>query len=466
MKAGMEKISLKDVAKYTGGKLFLANDTDAVTGVVIDSREAGEGDLFIAIIGENHDAHKFIKSAYEQGCRAFLVSSNKEASELPEASYVLCENTEIAMGMLAKWYLSTLNLKKIAITGSMGKTTTRDMIYAMSSTKYRTGKPIKNYNSLIGISMTIFTFNRETEVAVLEVGMERLGEIHELTEIIEPEIGVLTYVGMTHIDTLGSRENIYKAKMEIVDFLSNDGSLIINENCPVIEREKIRSEVKGDFEILTVGSRANPDYRVTDIKDFGDKGIAFRLWHGGRDYSIELDVPGAHNAYNCALALAAVGKLGIGISEALKGLTKLERTDKRLQIKKSMFMDIKIIDDSYSSFPEAAKAAVDTLMLTEGNRHIVIFAGMNGLGEESEDLHMELGKYCKKKGVSLVVAVGHIAENIAEGAKGGETDSIYMSENSQVIRQLKGLLMDGDAVLVKGSRIFKMEEVVKAIEAL
>lgn len=460
----MKKFTVNDILEATKGKLLKGSLEASVERVVIDSREALSSDLFVAIIGEVHDAHKFLAQVQENGCRNFLISHEEAGEKIKAGNVILVENTEKALGELARWYLNSLDLKKIAITGSMGKTSTRDMIYAMASTKYITGKPIKNYNSLIGISLTILSFTADTEVAVMELGMERLGEIHELVEIIRPHISVITYVSITHINTLGSRENIYKAKMEICDFLGKDNTLIINENCPALSKDKI----KGDFQIVTVKANSNDEcnYSVYDVKDYGDRGISFIVNHSHKEYHFDLDIPGAHNSVNCALALAAVGEIGISIEEASKGLATLERTGKRLDINE--VNGIKIIDDTYSAFPEAVKSAIDTLSLTEGKRHIAILAGMNGLGKESKSLHKEIGNYARDKKLDLIIGVGIHTEDICHGASDGEDniETLHLESKEELYPQLEGIIRKGDAVLVKGSRIFQMEDVVEKLKQL
>lgn len=450
----MRPIKIEQLIEGTQGKLISGAGPEDIEKVVIDSREADETALFVAIIGEVHDAHKFIGGAYENGCRTFLISKESAAEGYDDCTFVLVENTEDALGKLAKWYLDSLNLRKIALTGSMGKTTTRDMIYAMSSTTYKTGKPIKNYNSLIGISMTILAFEADTEVAVVEVGMESLGEIHRMVDMIRPEIALVTYVGMTHIESLGSRENIYKAKMEITDFLNSNDTFIINEKCPVLDRTRIN----GDYNLMTIGDENN-DFIVSNLKDLGSLGIEFSITHDGKKYDIALDILGAHNAYNCAMAMAAVSRLGIDVETAIDGLKNLKVTDKRLAVKKNK--GITIIDDSYSNFPEAGRAVINTLKLTEGTRHIAIFAGMNGLGEEHEKQHLGLGAYCRDKKVDLLIAVGSKGNFIAQGALGGDTKVIYVSDKELLYPYLDVLLKEGDVVSVKGSRTFAMETVVE-----
>ena len=344
----------------------------------------------------------------------------------------------------------------------MGKTTTRDMVYAVSESKYKTGKPIKNYNSLIGVSMTVLEYAMDVEVAVIEIGMESLGEIHKIVKWVKPDISIITYIGLTHLEQLGSQENIYKAKMEITDFLEKDDLLIINQDSPLLNKNTI----VGQYDIISVGSSEDCDYRISDCHDYGQRGIAFKLGflEDNKTVDIDLPIPGAHNRYNATLAIAAGEAIGIKPKDAVKALHKLRRTGMRLEFKDNGV--IRVMDDSYSSFPEAVRSAIDTLVSTEARRRVAILAGMNGWADISRKVHRDVGGYVVEKNLDMLICVGQHTDDIASAAfrKAREENKqckvIFVSEKDVLFKLLPSLIEPEDLILVKGSRMYAMEDVV------
>ena len=307
----MEKISLKEIAEVTRGNMVSGDQEHFITGVSTDSRTASEKDLFIALIGETHDGHEFLKSAFDNGCRTFMISEKEAASEVPGADVIFVSDTLRAMQDLAYHYLESLNIHKVAVTGSVGKTSTRDMIYYILSQKFRTARPEKNYNNEIGVPLTIFSLDRTYEAAVFEEGLEHAGDIHRLSRMTRPDLAVITNIGVSHIENLGTRENIFRAKLEVADFLPQDGALIINSDSDFLKKENIDKE----YRVISCGRDPSYDYYVHDIIDNGIDGITFTLTTKDEEAVIDLPVPGAHNAVNAALAASAAAELGIGLDE-------------------------------------------------------------------------------------------------------------------------------------------------------
>ena len=314
----MEKISLKEIAEVTRGNMVSGDQEHFITGVSTDSRTASGKDLFIALIGETHDGHEFLKSAFDNGCRTFMISEKEAASEVPGADVIFVSDTLRAMQDLAYHYLESLNIHKVAVTGSVGKTSTRDMIYYILSQKFRTARPEKNYNNEIGVPLTIFSLDRTYEAAVFEEGLEHAGDIHRLSRMTRPDLAVITNIGVSHIENLGTRENIFKAKLEVADFLPQDGALIINSDSDFLKKENIDKE----YRIISCGHDPSFDYYVHDIIDNGIDGITFTLTTKDEEAVIDLPVPGAHNAVNAALAASAAAECGIGLEDVKKGLAK------------------------------------------------------------------------------------------------------------------------------------------------
>ncbi len=454
----MNRITIAEIQAAAEGRLLSGDPAAAVTAVSTDSRTAKDGELFIPIIGEVHDAHKFMPMAYQNGCRAFLTAREKAAEGLDGASVILVEDTTAAMQKLARWYLKKLGLKIVAVTGSVGKTSTRDMVYNILRRKYVTGTTVGNFNNDIGVPQTIFTFDDSMEAAVLEIGMDHRYEIHRLVDIIRPDIGIITNVGISHIENLGSREEILAAKLEITDYFTDENTLVINQDNDMLQGAELSTGCK----IVRAGTDPSSDYRVSDIKDGGASGISWTLTAKDREYQISLPIPGAHNALNATLAIAACADLGITIEEAARGLAEMQLTGKRLTVLEKGGM--KIIDDTYNAAPDSMKSAIETLLHTEGRRKVAILGGMNELGPDSRAYHREIGAFAAARKVDLILTAGDKADDIAEGAAGaGAAEVKYFDTREELEQAVCGLLREGDAVLVKASRAMEMERVVDKI---
>ena len=454
----MEKITLGEIAEVTRGYMISGEPDHFVTGVTTDSRAAGRNDLFIPLIGENHDAHDFIPGAAENGCRAFLISEKRAADQIPDSDVIFVPDTLQAMQDLAYHCLQKLDIRKIAVTGSVGKTSTRDMIYYILSEKFKTARPEKNYNNEIGVPITIFSLDKSYEAVVFEEGLEHAGDIHRLSRMTRPDTAVITNIGVSHIENLGSRENIFRAKLEVADFLPQEGALIINSDSDYLTKDNIDR----DFRVVSCGTDPEDDYYVHDINDRGTDGISFSLTAGGRTEEIDLPVPGAHNAVNAALAAAAAAEAGIGLDKVKSGLKKLELTGKRLLVREGRGR--KVIDDSYNAAPASMRSAIDTLMNTAGKRHVAVLAGMNELGSNWEQYHREVGEYAADKNVDVIIGVGDKARMIIEGACGKTSSyAVWYPDKESLFRELDDIVLEGDTVIVKGSNAYRMSEVADRI---
>ncbi|WP_312653054.1 UDP-N-acetylmuramoyl-tripeptide--D-alanyl-D-alanine ligase [Aminipila sp.] len=458
----MKKLMMKEICKALNGKLILEKHESYIERVSTDSRSAMGGDLFFPLIGENHDAHKFIPMAIDGGCRDFVVSDSKGIMEHPlkqQLNVILVEDTTKALQNLASYYLSTFNIKKIGVTGSTGKTTTKDMLFYICNEKYKTARNVGNFNNHIGLPLTILGFEEGTEVGILEMGMSEFGEINLLADIVRPDIGIITNIGTSHIENLGSREGILKAKLEITNFFNKNNVLVVNE----INDLLIKQNTQGEYKRLSVGNNGKSDFIISDITDRGEEGIAFTVEHKLETQRFELTIPGRHNAINGTLAVAAAMELGITMKEAAKGLAKMELTDKRLNIKGKN--GVKVIDDTYNASPDSMKAGIDVLMAAKGIRKIAILADMLEMGKESPKYHSEVGEYAANQKVDLLIAVGDYAKYIAEAAKSimGEKKVIYYSDKEKLMSEIRTMIQLGDIILVKGSRGMAMDQVVKKI---
>jgi len=460
----MNKTKISAIIEATSGQLLRGSEEDHITGVWHDSRECGKGDLFVAINGENQDGHKYIPDVYDKGCRAVLVSHTDgwlealDEAGAEDVNIILVDDTVTAMDDLARWYLSTLDVKKVAVTGSVGKTSVRDMIYYVLSEKYNCGRNLKNYNNNIGLPISIFQFDDATEAVVLEMGMDSFGEIRFLSGIVKPQIGVITNIGVAHMEKLGSRDGIFQAKMEITENImpkEQGGALVYGRDDEFLNGER----TKGDYIEVAVGTDGRSNYIISNVDDFGLEGIEFTLEHREETHRIKLPLAGTHNAVNAGLAIAVGNLLGVTWKEAARGLAKAELTGSRLRKVKGKKMTV--IDDTYNANPDSMKSALKVLAKSpcKGNR-VAVLGDMFELGDDSDKLHYSVGIFARGCEIDKLVAIGERAVEIARGAEGGDVDVNYFLKKEDFYEEMDQIIGKGDIVLVKASRGMKMEDIV------
>ena len=457
----MKRFTIAEIAEISGGKVLCGDGSFLVSGYAIDSRETEPGNVFFALKGLVTDGHRFIPQVIERGCNCLVISDETMLPENIEGlNVVVVENPLKSLQALGVHYLNSLPLKKkIGITGSVGKTSTRDMTYYVASTKYKTAKNKKNYNSSTGIPLTILEFPEDTEIAILEMGMESLGEIEELAELVRPDIAIITLVAEVHIENLGTIENILKAKMEITSQFNENSVLIVNTDCDMLKKEK----VSGDYKVVSIGSTGEEDYLVKDVEDYGAEGIGFKLVSGESEYEISLPIAGAHNAKNASLAIAVGELIGISPEEAAEGLQNTELTGRRLNFKKHKGMQI--IDDCYNACEDSIKSAINTLMATEGGRKVAVLGDIFALGSIAERVHRSVGCYVAEKNVDFLVAIGDNAIFYAEEAKKalGEERVKYFDKKEDFIKVKDDIIKDGDVILIKASLGMRLDTVTQSI---
>ncbi len=458
----METIKAGKIAEVTAGELLWGDPEGDVSGISIDTRTLTSGMAFFAIKGERVDGHDYLEAALGAGCTALVVEREnalaKEISRPTGTSLIKVEDTERALQDLAAWYLSLFDVHKIGITGSTGKTTTKEMLFHILSEKYKTVCNQGNFNNLIGLPLSVFQVDSATEAAVFEMGMDRLGEIHRLAEIVRPDAAIITNIGVSHLERLGSRENILKAKTEICDFMNWENTLIINEDNDLLSGHCFG----GKHNTVTVGQGEKAEVQISGLKDMGERGIEFRVRRGEESRMFRMGSPGLHNSINAALAVATAQVFGISMEEAASGLSKLSATDKRLHIKE--LSGIKIIDDTYNASPDSMIAALDVLSSIKNTRKMAILGDMFELGEKEEEYHRQIGEYASKKGIHVVLSVGKNAELITLAAKEGGIQAFHFSNKEMLKSVLPQWVRKGDAILIKGSRGMAMDEIVKHLE--
>lgn len=461
----MKNMTLENIEKACGGRYIgtEAEKKTEVLGVVIDSRQVESGYLFVAIPGEKVDGHKFIPDVFAKGAAAVL---SEQQLEDPAGPYILVESTTKALRDLAEYYRKSLDIKVVGITGSVGKTSTKEMIASVLSEKYRVLKTEGNYNNEIGLPLTIFKIRAEHEVAVLEMGISEFGEMHRLATMANPDICVITNIGLCHLENLKTRDGILKAKTESFAHLKKDGIAILNGDDDKLST--IRQV--GDKEPVFYGMEEKMEYRedakksvyATGVENLGLYGMQARIHTPEGERDVRIPIPGEHNVYN-ALAATAVGlSLGLSLDQISSGILKAKTIGGRTNLLNTGSMTV--IDDCYNANPVSMKASIDVLATAEG-RKIAVLGDMGELGENEKKLHYEVGEYLAKKEIDVLFCAGELSEEIAKAAqKESKTCEVYyFKTRDALLEQLLPFLKTGDTVLVKASHFMEYPKIVKAL---
>ncbi len=450
----MLELNLQEIVKATKGALLKEADVKEIKAVSTDTRKIEEGTMFIALKGENFNGNNYVLDAFNKGAKIAIVDEVKcDLNELKEdVALIKVQNTGRALMDLAKFYREKLGLKVVGITGSAGKTSTKDLVAAVLSYKYKVFKTKGNFNNEIGLPLMILELDSTYDVAILEMGMRGLGQIKELAEIASPDLGIITNIGISHIEILKTRENILKAKMEIATFFDKNNTLVVCGN-----DDFLGALPEAEYKIVKTGVGENFKIGAKNIA-LEELSSKFTVYDGEKEEDFSLDMPGEHNISNLMLGIAIAKELGVSFEEMKRGLKNIEATSMRLElIKKDGFS---ILNDCYNSSPVAVKSAIDVMKNIEGKRRIAVLGTMRELGHKSEEAHEEIGKYAKENGIEKVLCFGDFSENIKEGY--GEGCTVYENKE-ELIKDLLNIICDGDIILVKASRSLKFEEITKAL---
>ncbi len=439
----MIKLRLKDIARFCGGTSF--GEDVAIDSVTKDSRNVKSGSLYIALKGERFDGNDFIGAALSGGASAAVGEADYSFSK----PYIKVSDGKRALLDIAKGYRELFDIPSVAITGSVGKTTTKEIIASVLSEKFDTLKTDGNFNNEIGMPLMALKLEKHHEIAVFEMGMSGFGEISNMTHVASPDMAVISNIGLSHIGKLGSQENILRAKLEIVEGLKPGGVLAVN----------------GDDELLSKISLPCIKYGLgedCDIRGFNvsedDSGCFFETKIGGESYKIRVNIPGKHNVYN-ALAAVAVGlHFGVEPEKIVSGIAKASSVGNRMDIKN--IGGIKLISDCYNASPDSMRASLSVLKAGNG-RKIAVLADMLEMGDFSNDAHIAVGK--EASFADAVITVGTLGRLIAKGAAGAGLIKSFDS-NQDACEFLKNYLKPGDCVLVKGSNGMKLSEISEFIE--
>lgn len=461
----MKKITVKDILRVTNGELVVGNEELVCENFSKDTRLIEENDTYIGIKGENFDGSLFWKQALESEASCVIIQNviltNEEKQKYNNKSVIKVKDTLKALYEIAKLKRELYNIPVIAITGSVGKTSTKDIVANVVSKKYDTLKTIGNNNNNIGLPFTILKLKNH-EALVVEMGMNHLGEIRLLTSIAKPDICIITNIGTSHIGNLGSRENILKAKLEILEGTENPVVIINNDNDLL---HNWYEENKNKWNIKTYGIKNKSDYNGENIKLNGDSS-KFICEINDKNEEINVPVGGEHFVLNSLCAITVGKELNIDSNDIIKGIEEFKLTKKRMDIKQ-LNNGIKIINDAYNASFESMKATLKYLSEFKENRKIAVLGDMFELGEYSEELHKKVGVEVTKNNIDILICNGKNSKYIAlEAEKSGMAkNNIYQLENKeQILNLIKNISKDGDIILFKASNGMKFFELANKIE--
>lgn len=432
---------------YTGDAALLAAP---VQDVCIDSRRATPGALYVPIIGQVHDGHAFIDGARRGGALCTLTDR-----PLPEGPYIRVPDTLEALQKLAAFYRCRFDIPVIGVTGSVGKTSTKEMLAAVLSSRFRTFKTPGNLNNQTGVPLTLFRLEPEHELAIIEMGTNHPGEIRRLSAMAQPTICLITNVGVAHIEFFGTRENIFRGKAEMLEHMRPGGAVIVNGDDDMLVR------LPG---AVRFGFQEHNDVRACDVEDLGLSGSAFTVCAGGERARMQVRAPGRHMIGNALAAVAAGLALGMPLEELREGVERFSPAAGRMQVRRGAHFTV--LDDTYNANPTSVMAAIDVLERAPGRR-VCVLGDMLELGAQTEEFHEVVGMYAALHGVDLIVCVGTNAEQTFLGAHAlAPQRARYFETQETLLSILPLLLRDGDTILVKGSRGMHLEQTVEALLAL
>ena len=454
----MVALTVRQLLEAVGGTLLGGfNDLEAtVVGVSTDSRDIREGSLFIPLEGERFDGHSFISGALEAGAAGCFTARERD-SYLPGKFYIKVRSTHRALRDLARYYKSLFPIPFVAVTGSVGKTTTKDMIAAVLSTRYKVLKTEGNFNNDIGLPLTVMRLEREHQVAVLEMGMDHAGEIDYLSELVQPDVAVITNVGDAHIENLGSREGIFAAKCEVFRHLKEDGLAVLSGDDGMLSTLRGKLPQKTVF----VGSGEGLEYTAYDIDTDGATRLECKVKTPASRFQADIPALGGHMIYPTLMAAAVAEHFGMTADEIMRGIRAFLPTKMRMNVIRCG-RDIVILNDAYNANPQSMRAAAAVLKDAKGRRRVAVVGDMKELGPNSAMFHTAVGGYFAEAGVERLIAVGDLARHMAEGAEQKGMPAVSYYETVEDAHDaLRRELRPGTTLLVKASRSMAFERIVE-----
>lgn len=452
----MNPLSILQIAEHSGAKLEQGDGKIVIERISTDSRTIKKGELFVALRGENFDGHKFIEATAKAGAGGALVDLKWNGKVPAKFAIIRAEDTLLAYQNLAANYRKALSIKVLAITGSNGKTSTKDFAASVLGRKFRVTKTQGNFNNHVGLPRTILEATSKDEVAVWEIGMNHPGEVAPLARIAAPNAAIITNIGVAHIEFMGTREAIAKEKSALAEAVAAEGAVILNADDPFSKgiAERARAHV------IFAGTKEGT-VRATDIQQSAG-GSEFTIIEGAHRCRAHLPVPGLHMVQNALLAVAAGRAFGLSLEEAAAGLASAPLTKARLQIKE--INGVQFLDDSYNANPDSMKAALQTLVeLDAEGKKIAVLGEMRELGTETERGHEEVGEAAAAFGIDHLIGIGEMGAIISRAAeKAGLEKSNVVGSTSEAAEVLLEIAAPGDLILIKGSRLARTEDVIEA----
>lgn len=455
----MKSMTLEHICTACGGTYYgpSENYKKCVEGITIDSRKAEAGWLFAATVGERVDGHSFIESCYEEKGVLCCLGEKEPISE--NHSYIKVASTFQALKDIAEYYRSTLTIPVIGITGSVGKTSTKEMIASVLNVKFNTLKTTGNFNNEVGLPLTVFQIRGEHEAAVLEMGISDFGEMHRLSKIARPNICVMTNIGYCHLEHLGDRDGVLKAKSEIFDFAAKGARAVLNGDDDRLRTLKDRP----GLDCIFFGMEPSNDVYAEDVVNLGLDGLTCRIVTPQGSFCTRIPIPGMHMVSN-ALAGACVGlSLGLTLEEIKAGIEAAQTISGRNHVIHTA--DYTVMDDCYNANPMSMKASLDVLSSVP-DRKVAVLGDMGELGSDERKLHFSVGEHAAKKQIDLLLCVGTLSEEIVKGAKSvnPRMNALLFPTKEKLLEKLPELLEKGDSILVKASHFMQFDKIIKALE--
>jgi len=448
-----------ELAEAVNGQLLWGTAEQVFVGITTDSRKVAPNNLFIPLVGEKFDGHDYIEQCFRTGAAVCL--TEKPIPQIVNASAILVKDTAKALRDIATWHRNKYNIPVVGITGSVGKTSTKDMISCVLSKHYEVLKTQGNFNNEIGLPLTLLNLNSTHELAVIEMGMSGFGEISRLTAIAQPQIAVITNIGVAHIEKLGSAQGILKAKLEILEGLKPGGLLVLNGDDPLL----VELAGKLSFRTIYYGMNSGLDYVAQDYESLGESGTRFSIMFGNKTYNVAIPVPGIHNVYNALAAIAIGIEMNIPMKVIIEGIAEYSPGNMRQNI--ITYNGIKIINDAYNASPQSMQAAINVLEeLSVKTRGIAVLGDMLEMGDMAEKLHYSVGNFIKDKKIQYLITVGKDSKYIKQAVADSDNKTIelqHFDNNNEALKYILSIIRQGDYILIKGSRGMKMEQIADGI---
>lgn len=455
----MVSFDCTELIKAVDGQLLWGNPNKVFEGITTDSRKVTKDNLFIPLVGEKFDGHDYIEQCFNSGATVCL--TQKTIPETVDCTAVFVKDTAKALRDLATWHRNKYNIPVVGITGSVGKTSTKDMIACVLAKKYEVLKTQGNFNNEIGLPLTLMNLEEKHEAAVIEMGMSGFGEISRLTAVAQPNIAVITNIGVSHIEKLGSRQGILKAKLEILEGLQPGGLVVLNGDDPLLREQR----GKLGFDTVFYGMDTSLDYCAENYQSMGEEGTSFTISITGTAYRVRIPVPGVHNVYNALAAIAVGVKMNIPMEIIIQGISEYSPGNMRQNI--ITYKGIKIINDAYNASPQSMQAAINVLEeLSAKSRGIAVLGDMLEMGDMEKELHYSVGSFIKDRKIDFLITVGYASKNITQAVLDSGNNSIkicHFENNNDALNYIESIVNQGDYILIKGSRGMKMEQIAEGL---